>query len=64
MAALPETGRLLESDMEQRLIDHFQSFLPEPGKGFAFVARQMRMSAETKDTQCAGSGLWRRLLGP
>ena len=46
---LPETGRLLESDMEQRLIDHLQSFLLELGKGFAFVARQMRMSTETKD---------------
>ena len=46
---LPETGRLLESDMEQRLIDHLQSFLLELGKGFAFVARQMRMSTDTKD---------------
>lgn len=46
---LPETGRLLESDFEQGLIDHLQSFLLELGKGFAFVARQMRMSTETKD---------------
>jgi len=46
---LPETGRLLESDLEQRLIDHLQSFLLELGKGFAFVARQMRISTETKD---------------
>jgi predicted nuclease of restriction endonuclease-like (RecB) superfamily len=46
---MPETGRLLESDLEQRLIDHLQSFLLELGKGFAFVARQMRMSTETKD---------------
>jgi predicted nuclease of restriction endonuclease-like (RecB) superfamily len=46
---LPETGRLLESDLEQRLIDHLQSFLLELGKGFAFVARQMCMSTETKD---------------
>ena len=46
---LPETGRLLESDSEQRLIDHLQSFLLELGKGFAFVARQMRVSTETKD---------------
>jgi predicted nuclease of restriction endonuclease-like (RecB) superfamily len=30
---LPETGRPLESDMEQRLIDHLQSFLLELGKG-------------------------------
>jgi predicted nuclease of restriction endonuclease-like (RecB) superfamily len=46
---LPETGRLLESDLEQRLIDHLRAFLLELGKGFAFVARQMRVSTETKD---------------
>jgi len=46
---LPETGRLLESDLEQGLIDHLRAFLLELGKGFAFVARQMRVSTETKD---------------
>ena len=46
---LAETGRLLESDLEQSLIDHLQSFLLELGKGFAFVARQQRISTETKD---------------
>lgn len=46
---LSETGRLLESDLEQGLIDHLQAFLLELGKGFAFVARQMRVSTETKD---------------
>ena len=46
---LPETGRLLESDLEQGLIDHLKAFLLELGKGFAFVARQMRVSTETKD---------------
>lgn len=46
---LPETGRLLESNLEQRLIDHLQAFLLELGKGFAFVARQMRVSTDTKD---------------
>jgi len=46
---LPETGRLLESNLEQRLIDHLQSFLLELGKGFAFIGRQVRVSAETKD---------------
>lgn len=30
---MPETGRLLESDLKQRLIDHLQSFLLEVGKG-------------------------------
>jgi predicted nuclease of restriction endonuclease-like (RecB) superfamily len=46
---LPETGRLLESDLEQRLISHLQSFLLELGKGFAFIGRQVRVSTETKD---------------
>ena len=47
--SLPETGRLLEADLEQALISKLQGFLLELGKGFAFVARQMRISTETKD---------------
>ena len=43
------TGRLLEADLEQALINKLQGFLLELGKGFAFVARQMRISTETKD---------------
>lgn len=46
---LPGAGRVLESDLEQALIDHLQSFMLELGKGFAFVARQQRISTETKD---------------
>ena len=46
---LPETGRLLESKLEQGLIDHLQAFLLELGKGFAFIGRQVRVSTETKD---------------
>ena len=46
---LPETGRLLETDLEQQLVDHLQSFLLELGKGFAFIGRQVRVSTETKD---------------
>jgi predicted nuclease of restriction endonuclease-like (RecB) superfamily len=46
---LPETGRLLENRLEQSLIDHLQAFLMELGKGFAFVARQQRISTESKD---------------
>lgn len=46
---LAETGRLLEADLEQALINKLQAFLLELGKGFAFVARQMRISTETKD---------------
>ncbi len=46
---LPETGRFLESTLEKTLIRHLQTFLLELGKGFAFVARQQRISTETKD---------------
>ncbi|MCF7818083.1 MAG: PDDEXK nuclease domain-containing protein [Kiritimatiellales bacterium] len=46
---LPETGRLLETELEQALMDRLQQFLLELGKGFAFVARQQRISTETQD---------------
>lgn len=46
---LPGTGKLLESSLEQALMDKLQAFLLELGKGFAFVARQQRISTETKD---------------
>jgi predicted nuclease of restriction endonuclease-like (RecB) superfamily len=46
---LPGTGKLLESKLEDALIGNLQSFLLELGKGFAFVARQQRISTESKD---------------
>ena len=46
---LPGAGRLLESGLEQGLMDKLQAFLLELGKGFAFVARQQRISTESKD---------------
>ena len=46
---LPDTGRLLESKLEEALMDKLQQFLLELGKGFAFVARQQRISMETQD---------------
>ena len=46
---LPNTGKLLESKLEQALIENLQAFLLELGKGFAFVARQQRISTESKD---------------
>lgn len=46
---LPGTGRLLESELEQNLMTKLQAFLLELGKGFAFVARQQRISTENKD---------------
>ncbi len=46
---LPGTGKLLESKLEQALMDKLQAFLLELGKGFAFVARQQRISTESQD---------------
>ena len=46
---MPDSGRVLEADLEQGLIDNLQAFLMELGKGFAFVARQQRISTESKD---------------
>jgi len=46
---LPDTGRLLEAKLETALMDKLQQFLMELGKGFAFVARQQRISTETQD---------------
>ncbi len=46
---LPDTGRLLEATLETALMDKLQQFLLELGKGFAFVARQQRISTETQD---------------
>lgn len=44
---LPEAVQLKESSLEQAIIDDLQKFLLEMGKGFSFVARQMRISTET-----------------
>ncbi len=46
---LPESEKLHESRIEQAIINNIQSFLLELGKGFAFVARQKRISTETKE---------------
>jgi predicted nuclease of restriction endonuclease-like (RecB) superfamily len=43
---LPESPHLVESDLEEALITHLQIFLLELGKGFAFVARQRRVTLE------------------
>ena len=40
---------LLESQVEQALIDNLQHFMLELGKGFAFVERQQRISCEDQD---------------
>ncbi len=41
---LPDGNLLHESDLEAAIIEKLQSFLLELGKGFAFVARQKRLS--------------------
>lgn len=43
---LPESPRLVESKLEQALIDNLQHFLLELGKGFAFVSRQERITLD------------------
>src|SRR5262249_23067220 len=43
---LPDSPRLVESRLEQALINNLQSFLLELGKGFAFVARQQRLTLD------------------
>ncbi len=39
----------LESDLEASILSHIRDFLMEMGRGFAFVARQQRISTETED---------------
>jgi len=41
-----KSSRLVETDLEQALIDNMQAFLLELGKGFAFVARQERLTLD------------------
>ncbi len=48
---LPQSERYLESDLEQALIDKLREFLLELGKGFAFMARQQRITLD-------GQHLW------
>ena len=43
---LPESPRLVESKLEEALINNLQAFLLELGKGFAFVARQERLTLD------------------
>ena len=40
---------LVESEVEQSLIDNIQNFLLELGYGFAFVSRQKRLNVEEQD---------------
>ena len=42
----PASPKLVESELEQALINNLQSFLLELGKGFAFVSRQERITLD------------------
>lgn len=46
---LKDNPHFREQELEQAIIDQLQAFMLELGKGFAFVARQQRISTETKD---------------
>ena len=43
---LPESPKLVETDLEQALLDNLKIFLLELGRGFAFVARQERLTLD------------------
>ena len=43
---LPESHKLVESKLEDALISNMQNFLLELGRGFAFVARQKRLTLD------------------
>ncbi len=43
---LPEAHQLVESKLEQALIDNLHHFLLELGSGFAFIARQKRLTLD------------------
>ena len=43
------TLNVLETDIEQGIIENLQKFILELGKGFAFVERQQRISTEDQD---------------
>ncbi|MBU0744252.1 MAG: DUF1016 family protein [Gammaproteobacteria bacterium] len=43
---LPEGHKLVESKLEEALISNMQNFLLELGRGFAFVARQKRITLD------------------
>lgn len=45
---IPQSHRVTEKQLEQKIIDNLQLFLLELGKGFAFVARQYKISLRNK----------------
>ncbi|MDP3580314.1 MAG: PDDEXK nuclease domain-containing protein, partial [Ignavibacteria bacterium] len=45
---IPQSHKYSEKELEQKLIENLQLFLLELGKGFAFVARQFRITLDNK----------------
>lgn len=45
---IPRSYKVTEKHLEQKIIDNLQMFLLELGKGFAFVARQRKISLRNK----------------
>lgn len=45
---IPQSYRMTEKDLEQKIIDNLQMFLLELGKGFTFEARQYKISLRNK----------------
>jgi predicted nuclease of restriction endonuclease-like (RecB) superfamily len=46
---MPDNPHFRESELEQAIIEKLREFILELGKGFAFVARQQRMSTDTSE---------------
>ncbi len=44
--SLPETPRLVESKLEEALLNNLQHFLLELGRGFSFMERQQRLTLD------------------
>lgn len=45
---IPQSHRVTEKGLEQKIIDNLQLFLLELGKGFAFVGRQYKISLRNR----------------
>jgi predicted nuclease of restriction endonuclease-like (RecB) superfamily len=45
---IPQSNKMYEKQLEQKIIDNLQMFLLELGKGFTFVARQYKISLRNK----------------
>lgn len=45
---IPQSNRVTEKQLEQKIIDNLQLFLLELGKGFAFVGRQFKISLRNR----------------